>query len=144
MSEMDLQSALGALAEIETEAREGRHKGLPGSSGRFAIIEGIAHRRLNPEEAIAVAKFRGGPAIPVLQPMEAKCQEIGVVIGQVLDGHAEEYPGSPRIGFALLMFTFGEAVGTASVIDWLTHVSNADQRETIAALREMVGKLEGE
>ncbi len=71
---------------------------------------------------------------PVLQPLENQCRRVGAVIGQVLDDHAEHFPESPRVGFCLMMFTFGEG-------GWSTFISNADRQDMIAGINELLSNL---
>lgn len=72
-------------------------------------------------------------ASPVLGPMEETCQGVGRVIGKVLEDHAHTHPHAPRVGFALLMFTFGKP-------GWMTYVSNADREDIIKAMYEFIAK----
>lgn len=68
---------------------------------------------------------RGGPE-PILPGIEAKAREIGRSIGGALP---------PGIGFCLLLFTFGDG-------GWGTYLSNAQRLDMIAAIRELLAKLE--
>jgi len=72
-------------------------------------------------------------AEPVLSPMEQTCQAIGQRIGEVLDAHSDANPDSPRIGFVLLTFTFGDD-------GWMTYVSNAQREDVVRSMYEFIAK----
>lgn len=63
---------------------------------------------------------------PNLFEMEETCREIGRTIGGALP---------PDIGFALMLFTKREG-------GWSTWLSNCQRADMIAALKEMIRKLE--
>jgi hypothetical protein len=67
--------------------------------------------------------------------MEETARRVGALIGSVLDDHAEANPESPRVGFCLMMFTFGEG-------GWATYLSNAEREDMVEAIRELLGNIE--
>lgn len=69
----------------------------------------------------------GRPRTP-LEHMEAKAFTLGDAIRNSLP---------PGIGYALIVFHFGE-----SIDNWLSYSSNANRIDLIATLREVADKLE--
>ncbi|MGD9631389.1 MAG: hypothetical protein AB7V18_19290 [Pyrinomonadaceae bacterium] len=69
--------------------------------------------------------------------MEELCQGIGNTIGGVLDNYNASHPGSPRVGFALLMFTFGDPKKSQQ---WMTYISNADRESMCEAMEEFLDR----
>lgn len=82
-------------------------------------------------------KIRQRPSAPVLGPMEELCQGIGHTIGGVLDNHNAENPDAPRVGFALLVFTFGDPDESQQ---WMTYISNADRDSMCEAMEEFLDR----
>lgn len=76
---------------------------------------------------------------PVLGPMEDTARLIGHRIAGALDEHAAENPESPRVGFVLMMFTFGDADDPDQ---WMTYLSNAERADIVEAMREFIDKQE--
>ena len=66
-----------------------------------------------------------------LKALEAKCRDIGRVIGHELDAHF----GNRKVGFTLLLYDFSEG-------GHLTYLSNAERTSMIAAMREFIQNLE--
>lgn len=62
---------------------------------------------------------------PTLKAMERKNRDLG----RILESHLE-----PGMGFALLVFSFGEG-------GHLTWISNADRADMIGSLEELVDRL---
>lgn len=84
-----------------------------------------------------LVKVRRRPNSPTLGPMEELCQGVGNTIGGVLDNYNADHPGSPRVGFALLMFTFGDPDKSQQ---WMTYISNADRESMCEAMEEFLDK----
>lgn len=59
-------------------------------------------------------------------------------IGAAIDGVLNQGMAPKEIGFALLMFRFGENPGGS-----LNYVSNAQRADMLCALKEMVARFEG-
>ena len=70
-----------------------------------------------------------------LAELEGMCTAIGDRIGVAIEGFPG-LAGGDGIGFALLLFEFGDA-GT-----WSTYISNAQRDDMIKALRECANNLE--
>lgn len=81
-------------------------------------------------------RLRASPE-PVLAPMEKLAQDIGGLIGGVLDKHNEAHPHSPKVGFTLLMFTFGMP---ESPDQWMTYISNSNRDDMCAAMEEFLDR----
>jgi hypothetical protein len=65
-----------------------------------------------------------------LEELERQAREIGRVLKRVLDGTF----GARAVGFALLLFDYGEG-------GHMTYVSSADRQDMIKALEEALGHL---
>lgn len=74
---------------------------------------------------------------PVLRPLEQMVRRVGEIIGSVVEDYNENHPHSPRIGFTLMMFTFGKADDPDQ---WMTYISNADRESMCAAMEEFLDK----
>jgi len=61
-------------------------------------------------------------------------QEIAVALDQILNG-----PGPKKNGFVLLTFPFDAATGTR-----INYVRNAERRDMLVALKEVVARFEGQ
>lgn len=81
-----------------------------------------------------MGRFADGP---VLGPLEDVCRRIGHTIGGVLDEHNAAHPHSPRVGFGLFMFTFGEPDDPDQ---WMTWLSNAERDTMLDAMEEFLAK----
>lgn len=68
-------------------------------------------------------------AVP-LKELEKTCREIGHIIGDVAN---KGYDGK-KVGFALLMFDFGEGGN-------MTYTSNAEREDMIKAMKELIANI---
>lgn len=102
-------------------------------------VRGLGHKGAHGPERREkeLARLRRRPSVPVLGPMEELCQGVGNTIGGVLDNFNAEHPNSPRVGFALLMFTFGDPDKSQQ---WMTYISNADRDSMREAMEEFLDK----
>lgn len=74
---------------------------------------------------------------PTLHRIEKLCRDIGETIGDVADRYNAAFPDDPKIGFTLLMFTFGdESAGR----QWMTYISNANRDDMRASMEEFLDK----
>lgn len=89
----------------------------------------LAHLSIDP----APAPRRRDRSISVLEPMEEVCRGIGEAIGSVCDDFQRADPSRPRIGFTLLMFSFG-------LNGWMTYISNADREDMVRTMKELIEK----
>lgn len=65
-----------------------------------------------------------------LQNLEQTCRGIGNIVGQAID---RQY-GKKKVGFALLLFDFGERGS-------MTYISNAQRQDMVKALYECAASL---
>lgn len=66
-----------------------------------------------------------------LREIEMLARSVGHKIGHAIESSV----GKGKVGFCLMMFTFGEG-------GWSTYLSNADPEDMIKALRELADKRE--
>ena len=74
---------------------------------------------------------------PVDQVYQMQLNALAGIIDGLLNG--ENCPADQRkVGFALLMFPFGEVPDNR-----INYISNGDRRDMLAALKELVARFEG-
>lgn len=91
--------------------------------------ERMAHLTVSPSTEPPERKFSS----PTLAPLEVLCRRIGNLIGDACDSYQAADRTRPRIGFTLLMFTFGKG-------GWMTYISNAQREDMIQTMKEFTEK----